>query len=130
MTGHGWDVKCLAWHPTKGILASGSKDNLSKIWDPKSGKALATLHGHKNTVMQVEWNKNGNWLLTACRDQLVRVYDIRTMKEFQVFRGHKREVQSCSWHPVYERLLVSGGWEGSVMFWRVGYVNHNLILML
>ena len=38
LTGHGWDVKCLAWHPTKGILASGSKDNLAKIWDPKSGK--------------------------------------------------------------------------------------------
>ena len=50
LTGHGWDVKCLAWHPTKGflifnegILASGSKDNLAKIWDPKTGKALATL---------------------------------------------------------------------------------------
>jgi polyadenylation factor subunit 2 len=34
LTGHGWDVKCLAWHPTRGLLASGSKDNLAKIWDP------------------------------------------------------------------------------------------------
>ncbi|KAJ3359130.1 WD repeat-containing protein 33, partial [Kappamyces sp. JEL0680] len=76
-----------------GLLGSGSKDNLAKLWDPKSGKNIATLHGHKNTVMQMQWNANGNWLVTACRDQLVRVYDIRTMKEMQVFRGHKREVQ-------------------------------------
>jgi polyadenylation factor subunit 2 len=70
---------------------------------------------------------NGNWIVTACRDQLVRylslyscsVYDIRTMKEMQVFRGHKREVQSVKWHPIHERLLVSGGWEGSLFFWQV-----------
>ncbi|KAJ3304100.1 hypothetical protein HDV03_003086 [Kappamyces sp. JEL0829] len=103
-----------------GLLGSGSKDNLAKLWDPKSGKNIATLHGHKNTVMQMQWNANGNWLVTACRDQLVRVYDIRTMKEMQVFRGHKREVQSVSWHPVHEQLLVSGGWEGSIFFWQVG----------
>ncbi|KAJ8328267.1 pre-mRNA cleavage and polyadenylation factor (CPF) complex subunit [Batrachochytrium dendrobatidis] len=120
LTGHGWDVKCLDWHPTKGILASGSKDNLAKLWDPRTGKSLSTLHGHKNTIMQVQWNKNGNWLLTACRDQLARVYDIRTMKELQIFKGHKREVQSIRWHPVHENMFVSGGWEGSMIFWEVG----------
>jgi polyadenylation factor subunit 2 len=70
--------------------------------------------------MQAQWNKNGNWLLTACRDQLVRLYDIRTMKEIQVFRGHKREVQSISWHPIHEKMFVSGGWEGSMIYWQVG----------
>ncbi|CAE8600073.1 unnamed protein product, partial [Polarella glacialis] len=24
-TGHGWDVKCCSWHPTKGLVATGSK---------------------------------------------------------------------------------------------------------
>ncbi len=43
LTGHGWDVKCIDWHPTKALLASGSKDNLVKLWDPKTGKALTTL---------------------------------------------------------------------------------------
>lgn len=41
--GHGWDVKCIDWHPSKGLLASGSKDNLAKLWDPKTGKSLSTL---------------------------------------------------------------------------------------
>lgn len=41
--GHGWDVKCVEWHPTKGLLASGSKDNLIKFWDPRTGTVLSTL---------------------------------------------------------------------------------------
>ncbi|KNC99054.1 uncharacterized protein SPPG_06005 [Spizellomyces punctatus DAOM BR117] len=120
LTGHGWDVKCIDWHPSKALLASGSKDNLVKLWDPKTGKALATLHGHKNTILGIEWNKNGNWLVTASRDQLLRVYDIRTMRELQAFRGHKKDVQSVAWHPVHESLFVSGGSDGSMMFWDVG----------
>eukprot|EP00959_Pyramimonas_sp_CCMP1952_P395868 8294678-Pyramimonas_sp.AAC.3 len=41
----------------------------AKLWDPKSGKCVATVHGHKNTVGCVKWNNNGNWLLTGSRDQ-------------------------------------------------------------
>ena len=39
LRGHGADVKCVDWHPTKGLLASGSKDNQQpvKIWEPKTG---------------------------------------------------------------------------------------------
>nr|CCA25010.1 WD40 repeatcontaining protein putative [Albugo laibachii Nc14] len=120
LTGHGWDVKCVAYHPQKCLLASGSKDNLVKIWDPKSGNSLNTLHGHKNTVFKVAWNQNGNWLLTASRDQLIKLYDIRTFKEITTLKGHTREVTSVAWHPCYERLFVSGSYDGSLMYWEVG----------
>ena len=41
--GHGWDVKCVEWHPTKGLLVSGSKDNMMKFWDPRTGNCISTL---------------------------------------------------------------------------------------
>lgn len=89
LRGHGSDVKCVDWHPSKGLLASGSKDNQQpvKIWEPKTGAVLTTLHAHKSTVMDIEWNKNGNWLLTASRDHLLKLFDIRnTKEEVQTFR--------------------------------------------
>ncbi|KAG8233693.1 hypothetical protein J437_LFUL014050 [Ladona fulva] len=45
LRGHGADVKCVHWHPQKGLLISGSKDNQQpvKLWDPKTGQSLATL---------------------------------------------------------------------------------------
>ncbi len=44
-SGHGADVMSVDWHPRKGLLASGSKDNQQpvKLWDPKSGQSVATL---------------------------------------------------------------------------------------
>ncbi|XP_037537361.1 pre-mRNA 3' end processing protein WDR33 [Nematolebias whitei] len=123
LRGHGADVKCVDWHPTKGLVVSGSKDSQQpiKFWDPKMGQSLATLHAHKNTVMEVKWNLNGNWLLTASRDHLCKLFDIRNLKEeLQVFRGHKKEATAVAWHPVHEGLFASGGSDGSLLFWNTG----------
>ena len=82
-TGHGNEVRTVAWHPSKALIASGSKDAQMpmKLWDPKSGKNLCTLHHHQPHI--------GNWLLSASRDGLVKIFDVRAMKELQTFRGHK-----------------------------------------
>ncbi|KAL5274549.1 WDR33 family protein [Megaselia abdita] len=123
LRGHGADVKCVHWHPQKSLIVSGSKDNQQpiKLWDPKSGQSLATLHAHKSTVMDLKWNNNGNWLITASRDHLLKLFDLRNLREeVQVFRGHKKEASAVSWHPVHEGLFCSGGSDGSIMFWNVG----------
>ncbi|KAG4069500.1 hypothetical protein HA402_006866 [Bradysia odoriphaga] len=123
LRGHGADVKCVHWHPQKALIVSGSKDNQQpiKLWDPKSGQALATLHAHKSTVMDLKWNDNGNWLITASRDHLLKLFDLRNLREeVQVFRGHKKEASAVSWHPIHEGLFSSGGSDGSILFWNVG----------
>ncbi|KAH9911678.1 WD40 repeat-like protein [Epithele typhae] len=111
LTGHGWDVKCVEWHPSKGLLVSGSKDNMIKFWDPRSATPLS-----QNTVQALAWSPNGELVASASRDQTVRVFDIRTMKELRLLKGHKKEVCSVAWHPVHP-VLVSGGSEGSILHW-------------
>jgi len=88
LTGHGGDVRHAEWHPSAGLLASGAKDALVKLWDPRAGEAggggggsgggsgggaagaaasaaasargcVASLHGHKAAVMQVRWQPDG-----------------------------------------------------------------------
>ncbi|XP_054769067.2 pre-mRNA 3' end processing protein WDR33-like [Lytechinus pictus] len=123
LRGHGADVRCVDWHPSKGIVVSGSKDSQQpvKLWDPRTGEALCTLHAHKSTVMSAKWNVNGNWLLTASRDHLVKLFDIRMMKELFTFRGHKKEATAIAWHPIHEDMFVSGGSDGGILFWQVGH---------
>ncbi|CAH0558213.1 unnamed protein product [Brassicogethes aeneus] len=123
LRGHGADVKCVHWHPQKSLIISGSKDNQQpiKLWDPKTGQSLATLHAHKSTVMDLKWNDNGNWLITASRDHLLKLFDLRNLsQEVQTFRGHKKEASSVAWHPTHEGLFSSGGSDGAIMFWHVG----------
>ncbi|XP_064642094.1 pre-mRNA 3' end processing protein WDR33-like isoform X2 [Lineus longissimus] len=123
LRGHGSDVKCVDWHPQKALIISGSKDSQQpiKLWDPRTGTGLATLHAHKNTCLDVKWNQNGNWFLTASRDHLLKVFDVRNIKEeVQAFKGHKQGVICGAWHPLHETLFCSGGYDGAIMFWNVG----------
>ncbi|KAG7240453.1 hypothetical protein INR49_026861 [Caranx melampygus] len=98
--------ECVDWHPTKGLVVSGSKDSQQpiKFWDPKTGQSLATLHAHKNTVMEVKWNLNGNWLLTASqggwRDEM----------------AHEGMIWSLAWHPL-GHILCSGSNDHTSKFW-------------
>ncbi|SNX81529.1 related to PFS2 - polyadenylation factor I subunit 2 [Melanopsichium pennsylvanicum] len=120
LSGHGWDVKCLDWHQSKGILVSGSKDNLVKVWDPRSspqGTCLATFHNHKNTVQATKFSPDGLRFATASRDMTVKLYDLRMMAEQLTLKGHNKEVCSLEFHPLHHDLLVSGGSEGSMLFW-------------
>ena len=124
LSGHGGDVKGVSWHPTKALIASCSKDSMIKLWDPKSGKCLTNLHGHKSTIMACEWNKNGNWILSGGRDQVLKIFDIRMMKPLQTYKGQNKDITSLCWHPVHEDLFVSGGYDGSLLYWLVPCATH------
>ena len=117
LTGHGWDVKCADWHPTLGLIASGSKDNLVKLWDPRApGKNVATLHGFKNTITRTKFQRTGGRMMLASssRNQTARVLDLRTMTDVVVLRGHNADVPSLTWHPVHPNLITTGSQSGAI----------------
>ncbi|KAI2639764.1 WD40 repeat-like protein [Hypomontagnella submonticulosa] len=113
--GHGWDAKSCDWHPTKGLIVSGSKDHLVKLWDPRTQRCLTTLHGHKNTITKTSFERVMGWCLaTSARDQTARVFDIRMMRDICLLRGHEKDISTLSWHPIHSNLLSTGGSEGSL----------------
>lgn len=80
----------------------------------------SVINGHKKQVSCCTWNQNGNWLASGSMDGLIKLYDIRTMKEIEVWRGHNSEVCTIAWHPIHETLMVSGGYNGSLIYWLAG----------
>jgi polyadenylation factor subunit 2 len=115
LTGHGWDAKSCDWHPSKGLVVSGSRDHLVKLWDPRSGRCLTTLHGHKNSITATLFERvRGTCLATAARDQTARIFDLRMMKDIILLRGHEKEIMTVAWHPVHSNLLSTGGGDGSL----------------
>lgn len=136
LTGHGWDVRSVDWHPAMALIASGAKDALVRLWDPRQQQSgsdqppLATLYGHKSAVLDVRWSpcNQGAWLAASSRDQLIKVFDLRMMREFATFRSAPqsstatsgaREINAIAWHPQHERLLASGSGEGVISYWLV-----------
>ncbi|KHJ48795.1 WD domain, G-beta repeat protein [Trichuris suis] len=119
LRGHGSDVRAVDWHPSKGLLVTGSRDSQQpvKLWDPRTEACIRTLHFHKSGVTTVDFNANGNWLLTGSRDHLIKLIDIRSMDEIFTFKGHMKDVTSVAWHPIQEKVFVSGGADGSLIYW-------------
>ncbi|TBU03472.1 WD40 domain-containing protein [Hamiltosporidium magnivora] len=124
MSGHGWDVRVAQWHPYKSLIASGGKDNLIKLWDPRMHTEILTLHIHKNTVLALKWlTRNSsdsvcNYLLTGGKDQVIKMVDIRTFKEVCTYKGHRKEVTALCAHPTINNMFVSGGAEGTIYYWQ------------
>ncbi|KAK6950034.1 Polyamine N-acetyltransferase 1 [Daldinia eschscholtzii] len=115
LQGHGWDAKSCDWHPTKGLIVSGSKDHLVKLWDPRTQRCLTTLHGHKNTITKTSFERVMGWCLaTSARDQTARIFDIRMMRDICLLRGHEKDISTLAWHPIHSNLLSTGGNEGSL----------------
>ena len=115
LTGHSWDVKTVDWHPCKGLLVSGSKDHDVKLWDPRTGRCLTTLHGHKNTISKTKFEPNrGQLLATAAQDQIARIFDLRMMRDICLLRGNQDKIATLVWHPIHSSLLSTGGADGSI----------------
>jgi polyadenylation factor subunit 2 len=115
LTGHQWEARSIDWHPTKGLLVSGSKDHTVKLWEPRSGRCLTTLNSSKNQVSRTLFEKqDGILLATTGRDQIIRIFDLRMMREVFLLRGHESEVMSLVWHPIHKNLISSGGKSGAI----------------
>lgn len=60
-----------------GLMLTGSLDWTTKLWNPKSQKALATFELQKDAVSDVHWNHAETGLFaTAGVDGMVAVYDL------------------------------------------------------
>ncbi|KAI8942085.1 hypothetical protein NX059_000183 [Plenodomus lindquistii] len=115
LTGHGWEVKSVDWHPHKGLLVSGSKDHTVKFWDPRTGRCLTTLHGHKNPISKTMFEPvQGNMLATCARDHTARIFDLRMMRDVLLLKGHEKDIITMAWHPMHKNLLSTGGVDGSI----------------
>lgn len=115
LTGHGWEVKTVDWHPQKGLLVSGSKDHQVKFWDPRTGRCLTTLHGHKNPISKTMFEPvQGNLLATCARDHTARIFDMRMMRDVLLLKGHEKDIITMAWHPMHKNLLSTGSVDGSI----------------
>jgi len=117
LTGHGWDVRVAQWHKRHALIASGGKDNLIKLWDPR-GKEKTTLHIHKNTILSLKWTTDGESIISGGKDQVIKMFNLRGMKEEMSYKGHQKEVTALCMHPCLDSLFVSGGGEGAVYIWQ------------
>ena len=100
------------------ILASGSDDRSTKLWDCQTGKCLKTLSGHADWIQSVWFSPNYQYLASGSRDQTIKLWDWRTGECLKTLQGHTGRVKSVAFHP-QGTLLASGSDDQTMRLWDV-----------
>jgi WD40 repeat protein len=82
LTGHNGLVSTVAFSPDGSLLASGSWDNVIRLYDtsdPDNPRPVGQpLRGHTNSVTSVAFSPDGKTLASSSSDKTVRIWDLTT----------------------------------------------------
>jgi WD40 repeat protein len=70
-----------------GKIASGSCDNIIKIWDTKEVSEKRTLKGHMGKVSSLIVLKIGH-LASGSEDKMIKIWNVEEERELRTIIGH------------------------------------------
>jgi WD40 repeat protein len=97
-------------------------------WHMTSGKRLHTFKEEDNQVFCMDFKSDASMFATAGKDTAVRLYDETTKQCVSKMEkglgygpmasaGHSNRVFAVKFHPNDPNVVVSGGWDNTVLIW-------------
>uniref|UniRef100_A0A669QJ60 Sperm associated antigen 16 n=1 Tax=Phasianus colchicus TaxID=9054 RepID=A0A669QJ60_PHACC len=111
-------VSCLASHPLKDMVVTGSDDRLWKMWAFPDGDIIMVGEGHTDWVSGCCFHPSGTQLVTSSGDTTVRIWDLSKGGCVLTFKGHAQAVWDCSWHSCGD-FVASASKDSTSKIWDV-----------
>ena len=117
--GYSKAVNAVALSATGRQAASGSQDNLLRLWDVPSGLLLRTFDAQTSGINSVAFSPDGHRVLTGGSDNRLRIWDVAAGQAITVMEGHAGEVLSAAFSP-NGLLALSGSKDKTLKLWDAG----------
>ncbi|XP_057268354.1 sperm-associated antigen 16 protein [Pezoporus wallicus] len=115
---HDFAVSCLALHPRKDIVVTGSDDHLWKMWALPDGNTIMTGEGHTDWLSGCCFNPSGTQLITSSGDTTVRLWDLSKRACVLTLVEHTQAVWDCSWHSCGD-FVASASMDNTSKIWDI-----------
>jgi WD40 repeat protein len=120
-TGHDY-MSAVVYSPDTTLIATGGWDHRDecsiKIWDAKTGKLVATLKGHTDTVRCLAWTKDGKILISGSFDSSIRTWNTTNWQQTAVLVEHTSAVIGIAISP-NDRILASASYDRTARLWNL-----------
>lgn len=113
---HETQVYAIAWSLDGTRLASGSHDEIVRIWDAETGSLSKALVGHHGFVPSVCWSPDSTRVASGSSDKTIRIWDVSAGVFLAILRGHTDHVLSVSWSPDGAHL-ASSSCDNTIRIW-------------
>ncbi|KAJ2633500.1 Protein mak11 [Coemansia sp. RSA 1290] len=111
-------IGCIKAVATGGrYLASGSTDEIIRLYDLKKRVELGSLHEHKGTITALQFHGKSH-LLSASEDGAICIFRTKDWEPLKVLKGHKGAVSSIAIHPS-GKLALSVSQDRTLIVWNL-----------
>uniref|UniRef100_A0A8B9VUN6 WD and tetratricopeptide repeats 1 n=2 Tax=Anas TaxID=8835 RepID=A0A8B9VUN6_9AVES len=117
LQGHSGCVNCLEWNEKGDLLASGSDDQHTIVWDPLHHKKLLSMHtGHTANIFSVKFlpHSGDRILITGAADSKVHVHDLTVKETIHMFGDHTNRVKRIATAPMWPNTFWSAAEDGLI----------------
>ncbi|CEG73450.1 hypothetical protein RMATCC62417_08829 [Rhizopus microsporus] len=99
------------------FLASGSSDEIIRLYDVKKRKEYGSLGGHHSgDITDIKFH--GKYMLSASEDHTINLWRTKDWEYLKTLKGHKAKVNSMAIHPT-GKIALSVGTDRCAIVWNL-----------
>jgi WD40 repeat protein len=116
MPGNGGGVSDLAVSRDGSLLVVAAHDGTARVFDPRDGRPIRALRGHRRSISTVDLSPDGKRVVTASDDGTASIWDLGDGRPLATLRHEGGPVHSAAYSRNGERVVTAGG-DGTVRVW-------------